>query len=390
MRYSFPCLLFVLLCVGCNSHPQEGTINNVNLVSVLSGDVIEIESEYGRFPIRLFGIDSPELDQPYYYDSIEALRTKLEGKQLKLRLVPTSGTPMSSAWVWLSDATEIETNSINVLQVIEGWAWHDKTQKTSCDAIIKAQNEAREKKRGLWEENRHIPPWYSKKEVPTDVVISAIREHVNAMEKVTNWMLLLTVVTLWSALRQREQIEVLGLKIEVDYAADVTTALYIIANIYFFVLTWRVGDWLYLLGGNAFNRAVWEMGVRTWIFNPFAIGHSLIISKAGIGLLIFLWWMVTTSVVLLHKSANHNSVKNSRFMRGLIPIGGIAQLVAFGRIYVILLNRRNWTSIYSDNISTYYTYSIASFVISLIGFTSGFMMYRWMLHLQQRLLRKPN
>jgi endonuclease YncB( thermonuclease family) len=131
------------------------------VIQVTDGDTIVVRPAAGEdITIRLYGIDAPESGQEGGEDAAEALRP-LQGQTVKvLEIDRPSGT---------AALVESEGKSINLEQVKQGQAWfypeHCQEQPI-CGELEKAEKEAREAQRGLWDkgwfwENKGEPvqPW---------------------------------------------------------------------------------------------------------------------------------------------------------------------------------------------------------------------------------------
>lgn len=100
---------------------------------------------------RLWGIDAPELDQPWGKVSRSALIALLIKRKLTITKVGESYNRM----VVKADRRGVD---VALFMLKMGLAWADKKYSPPED-YIKAEAEARAEKRGLWSEKKPIPPW---------------------------------------------------------------------------------------------------------------------------------------------------------------------------------------------------------------------------------------
>lgn len=100
---------------------------------------------------RLWGIDAPELDQPWGKVSRSALIALLIKRKLTITKVSESYNRM----VVKADRRGVD---VALFMLKMGLAWADKKYSPPED-YIKAEAEARAEKRGLWSEKKPIPPW---------------------------------------------------------------------------------------------------------------------------------------------------------------------------------------------------------------------------------------
>jgi micrococcal nuclease len=140
------------------------------VTKVIDGDTIEINSTSGATRVRLIGIDAPEQDTPggspasHWADRSTAyLRARLEGKRALFLLEPTQTRDRWGrllAYVYLSDS-----DLLNLDIVRDGQAYADRRFKhTFRPQFEMAENEARNKKRGLWKDvtEDQMPEWRKK------------------------------------------------------------------------------------------------------------------------------------------------------------------------------------------------------------------------------------
>jgi len=135
---------------------------------VVDGDTIHIHTdEPNDTIIRLLGIDAPEMhdpttDRPAHWAerSTNYLRARINGKSVSLRLEPIETRDRYDrllAYIYVGDA-----DNINMDLVRDGQAYSDRRFKHSFrPQFEQAENEARTKKRGLWQDVTvdMMPPW---------------------------------------------------------------------------------------------------------------------------------------------------------------------------------------------------------------------------------------
>ena len=116
---------------------------------VIDGDSLELAS--GE-QVRLFGIDSPESDQPYADGARAELARLVQGKTVRLEVRDHDRYGRTVARVFAGDV------DVNLALVREGAAWVYRNY-TKDRALITAEENARSARRGLWSEPDPIPPW---------------------------------------------------------------------------------------------------------------------------------------------------------------------------------------------------------------------------------------
>ena len=143
--------LIIINCVALFSHGFSALVSHVT-----DGDTIKIEYENKQIIVRLAGIDTPEIKQPFGTESKEALIDKVINKEVVIE-----GEKKDRYGRLIADI-KVNDRWINRELVEEGFAWHYK--KYSKDTqLAEAELSARELNRGLWKDENPIPPWEYRK-----------------------------------------------------------------------------------------------------------------------------------------------------------------------------------------------------------------------------------
>jgi len=128
---------------------------------VHDGDTITCIDEANRPQrIRLVGIDSPELSQPFGREATNALRQKLGGGRVRVEgnARDQHGRLLGTLWV--------DERNINRELVSDGWAWVFGGYSPDPD-LLDAETSARTAHRGLWSDPRSRPPSEWRRDHPT-------------------------------------------------------------------------------------------------------------------------------------------------------------------------------------------------------------------------------
>jgi len=140
---------------------------DVHLIRVVDGDTVEMGSNSSSktFMCRLYGIDAPELHfqgmaQPYGQESKDFLETSLkkwESFQIQVKPKDKYGRNVCRI-VKVIDNIPFD---FNWNQVRQGYAWAYKSylSRPYASLYIKAEEQAREDKLGLWQDANPTPPW---------------------------------------------------------------------------------------------------------------------------------------------------------------------------------------------------------------------------------------
>ena len=136
----------LLLSLSISGQELSGKIFHVQ-----DGDSFLFESGDSTIRIRLFGIDCPEINQPYGKEAYTfLLRYEAREAVLFQRDVDKYGRIVADIFV--------NDTSLNYKLLESGFAWHYK--KYSSDSLFsEAEKEAKEKSLGLWKDPYAIAPW---------------------------------------------------------------------------------------------------------------------------------------------------------------------------------------------------------------------------------------
>ena len=123
------------------------------VVGVHDGDTITVlAGEKTQIKVRLYGIDAPEGGQAFGNKAKQALSALVFGKTIKLDIVDRDRYGRSVANV------HADGNWVNERMVSIGMAWHYKAYSKD-PRLAKAEDAAREKRLGLWQDADPVPPW---------------------------------------------------------------------------------------------------------------------------------------------------------------------------------------------------------------------------------------
>lgn len=119
-------------------------------VTVIDGNTIRVLSGKRIVTVRLHGIDCPAKKQPYGKQAKKALRKLIFGKVVTIQgKTPARKSPLVAV-VLTQDGREVNRELVQA-----GWCWADEDHSTD---YIKEMQEAREAKRGLWQDPNPIRP----------------------------------------------------------------------------------------------------------------------------------------------------------------------------------------------------------------------------------------
>ena len=124
------------------------------VVRVADGDTVSIlDQDKRQHKVRLFGIDSPERDQPFGIAAKKALARRVADRNVGVVVIETDSYGRTVGTVYL-DAV-----NINAAMVADGYAWWYRFYAPNNPELAASEETAREKRLGLWSEPRPVPPW---------------------------------------------------------------------------------------------------------------------------------------------------------------------------------------------------------------------------------------
>ncbi|PIJ49781.1 hypothetical protein BL250_10225 [Erwinia sp. OLTSP20] len=147
------CCLLVLCLALMPVTPARAAIRG-QVVRVLDGDTVEVNSAHRRLRVRLAGIDAPEMGQTYGRRSCQALRALIDGRTVTLVGHQRDHYHRLLAVIWLNG------EDINARQVATGMAWAYRFhQRAENAAYLRLERQARKTHVGLWQRARPMEPW---------------------------------------------------------------------------------------------------------------------------------------------------------------------------------------------------------------------------------------
>ena len=144
------------------SKPHLTLVGKVFLVS--DGDTITLDTDYGRYRIRLDSIDAPETEhgtwqpgQPYGQASRQHLTDLVMGKSLTAQCYEVDQFDREICTLIMIDG-----RSVNSAQVEAGYAWAYTAKQGAYlhdRAMPEIQQQAHQERKGLWKDADPIAPW---------------------------------------------------------------------------------------------------------------------------------------------------------------------------------------------------------------------------------------
>ena len=168
-------------------------------------------------------------------------------------------------------------------------------------------------------------------------IVSALKDHVDSLQKIVRWSLLFALAFWWAGIQQSDNIKALGIDFTRGQALFVAICTYLIINLTRLDKLWRVGDLIKLLDNSSITRGLGKLAYHSWELNPYSyFGSSLfarIHSSKGLGLLIIVWWICNSSIYSL---SDNIQAPLAKILQAIFLAIGLSSIVAANRSYKII------------------------------------------------------
>ena len=132
---------------------------------VVDGDTVEMEIDGKLVNVRLFGIDAPEMSQPFGQKSKDFLARRILNEELIVIPRDVDSYDRLVAGLYRSSDKGISSISIGITYEGFGWAYREYL-KEELEFYLLSETDARKHKRGLWVADAAVPPWVWRKKQP--------------------------------------------------------------------------------------------------------------------------------------------------------------------------------------------------------------------------------
>jgi endonuclease YncB( thermonuclease family) len=139
------------------------------VVAVADGDTITVLRYHEQVKVRLSGIDAPEKAQPFGERSRQNMSAMVFGKEVTVedRKLDRYGRTVGRVLVATDECKQADcpkTLDVSMAQLTAGLAWHFKRYAKEQPAEERGQysfadDEARARRVGLWQDANAVPPW---------------------------------------------------------------------------------------------------------------------------------------------------------------------------------------------------------------------------------------
>jgi endonuclease YncB( thermonuclease family) len=123
---------------------------------VKDGDSLVLQVGNQEKEVRLWGIDAPEGNtrQPFAENARAYARELCQRKNITLVVHDRDQYGRIVGEAILPDKT-----SVNEQMIAAGWAWHFRRHASQRSDFARAEQEARQQGKGLWQDPDPVPPW---------------------------------------------------------------------------------------------------------------------------------------------------------------------------------------------------------------------------------------
>ena len=136
----------LIICIVC---PSVFALPS-KVVSIHDGDTVTILQNKRQIKVRLFGIDAPELKQPYGKKSKQSLANLIAGEVVEVEENGKDRYKRTIGTIYLNGT------DINAQMVASGYAW---AYRKFSKKYTPQESQAKKQRLGLWRDKEPIPPW---------------------------------------------------------------------------------------------------------------------------------------------------------------------------------------------------------------------------------------
>ena len=145
-------------------HLRASQLKPADVMQVIDGDTVIVQSDWNQITLRLDGIDCPEGDQPWG-DAARAALVKLIGDQrIRFDDHGPDGRGQQLATIYIQPTRNSAWVNVNLRMVTLGHAWVapgllDRLPEDRCEDLVFGSHRAQRKRIGLWHLPDPVPPW---------------------------------------------------------------------------------------------------------------------------------------------------------------------------------------------------------------------------------------
>jgi micrococcal nuclease len=161
-RFSCPPQYVLLaLFLGFLFGPLSAQAWEGKVVGVTDGDTITVLQEKNPIKVRLYGIDCPEKRQAFGTRAKQFTSDLVFGKMVDVETVDVDRYKRTVGIVRLPDGTVVNQE---IIRAGYAWVYARYCKKSICLEWKTLESEAASEKRGLWKDEKPVPPWEWRRE----------------------------------------------------------------------------------------------------------------------------------------------------------------------------------------------------------------------------------
>lgn len=149
VRFSLPLLLVLVLPCTLAAQSFEGRV-----VSVEEGDVLRVQRDTSVVTVQLYGIDTPELGQPYGREARHYVADRVLQDTVAVTVKERGKEASLSGIVKTPDGT-----SLNADLLRRGLAWWHNRNAPDAAHLQALEQKAQNANRGVWTQYNPVAPW---------------------------------------------------------------------------------------------------------------------------------------------------------------------------------------------------------------------------------------
>jgi endonuclease YncB( thermonuclease family) len=144
--------------ISCHNRNSGNEYISGCVVKIIDGDTYDLLlNDSTTIRVRMDGIDAPEKGMPFYKKAKQYLGTLCKDQIVKIHKDKLDHYGRAVSFSYLKDGRELSREILKA-----GFAWHYKQYNSNLE-LATLEDEARQAKRGLWQDKNPMAPWENRK-----------------------------------------------------------------------------------------------------------------------------------------------------------------------------------------------------------------------------------
>lgn len=148
-------IIFIFLTCFIGTVAKGGSNYYARVIKVLDGDSFVLDASGGNVEIRLYGVDSPEYNQPFAKEAKKFTREWLGKQRIMVQPLYVDSYGRSVAIV----VQEGQVLNSDLVEAGLAWVYPRYCRQDVCQSWKAMERVARTGKFGLWHDMQPIAPW---------------------------------------------------------------------------------------------------------------------------------------------------------------------------------------------------------------------------------------